>query len=109
MHVDGSRLLDWAAFHDVFARGSRVSRLLWAEHGRLDRLHDLAGCTEDGLISLHGHSADPVVLHTANASSISAELVGGLSDCAAFVNGRRIEVGEPAILVLSFWQTQPSA
>ena len=49
------------------------------------------------------------MLHTANASSISAELVGGLSDCAAFVNGRRIEVGEPAILVLSFWQTQPSA
>ena len=32
-----------------------------------------------------------------------------LNECSAFVNWRRIAVGEPAILVLSYWRTAPSA
>ena len=31
------------------------------------------------------------------------ELFDALNECGAFVNWRRIDLGEPAILVLSYW------
>ncbi len=60
---------------------------------------------EGGLTTVRGSATDPVVIHVANASSIPSDAWDGLNECAAFVNWRRIEVGEPAILVLSFWRT----
>lgn len=106
--IDGSRLSDWAAFHDVFAEALGFPDF----YGRnmdawIDCMTSL-DAPEDGLTSVHGSGTDPVVLHIQNASSVPPELFEALSECAAFVNWRRIEVGEPAILALSFWRAQPS-
>jgi len=39
---------------------------------------------------------------------VPSEMFDSLNECAAFVNWRRIEVGEPAFLALSFSRTEPS-
>ena len=107
VNIDGSQLSDWAAFHDVFAELLGFPDF----YGRnmdawIDCMTSLAS-PDDGLTSVHGSSTDPVVLHIQNASSVPSDLLDALSECAAFVNWRRIEVGEPAILALSFWRSQP--
>jgi hypothetical protein len=105
--IDGSRLSDWASFHDVFAEVLGFPDF----YGRnmdawIDCMTSL-DAPEDGLTSVHGSSTDPVVLHIRSADAIPPELFNALSECAAFVNWRRIETDEPAILALSFWRTQP--
>jgi hypothetical protein len=47
-----------------------------------------------------------VVLHLDNANALPTELFEAITECCAFVNWRRLEVGEPAILMLSCWRTQ---
>lgn len=54
------------------------------------------------MASVHGSASDPVVLQLDNANAVPREIFDGLIECAAFVNWRRLEIGEPAILMLSF-------
>ena len=65
------------------------------------------GEPDDGMTTVHGSSSDPVVLRIESASSIPREVFDALNECCAFVNWRRMEVGEPAILALSYWLTDP--
>jgi hypothetical protein len=109
VQIDGTELTNWATFHDVFETVFGFP----AFYGRnmnawIDCMTSL-DTPEDGMTTIHGTAADPVVLHIANASSIPSDLFDGLVECAAFVNWRRIEVGEPAILTLSCWRTEPAA
>ena len=109
VRIDGSQLTDWESFHDVFAAVFGFP----AFYGRnmnawIDCMTSL-DTPEDGMTTIHGSATDPVVPHIANASSVPSELFDGLNECAAFVNWRRIEVGEPAILALSFWRTEPTS
>jgi hypothetical protein len=108
VRIDGSQLTDWETFHDAFAAVLGFP----AFYGRnmnawIDCMTSLDS-PEDGMTTIHGDAADPVVLHIANASSIPSELFYGLNECAAFVNWRRIEAGEPPILALSFWRAEPT-
>ena len=107
VRIDGNQITDWDSFHDVFARllGFPVF------YGRnmnawIDCMTSL-DAPGDGMTTIHGDAADPVVLHVVDASSIPVDLFDALTECAGFVNWRRIEIGQPAILALSFWRTEP--
>lgn len=107
VRIDGSRLSGWDAFHDVFAAEFGFP----AFYGRnlnawIDCMTSL-DAPDDGLTAVHGSPTDPVVLHIEHASSIPREIFDAISECSAFVNWRRIAVGETAILVLSCWRTEP--
>lgn len=107
--IDGGQLRDWASFHQVF-----MDRFGFPEYyGRnmaawIDCMTSL-DAPDDGMSDIHGTAADPVVLHIENASAVPKEVFQALVECAAFVNWRRIELGEPAILALSFWRTEPTS
>jgi RNAse (barnase) inhibitor barstar len=102
VRIDGVQLRDWESFHSVFA-----SRFGFPDfYGRnmnawIDCMSSL-DAIEDGMTSVHGSASDPVVLQLDNANVVPEELFEALVECAGFVNWRRLEMGEPAILMLSF-------
>ena len=103
--MDGADLVDWDAFHDVFADVFGFP----AFYGRnlnawIDCMTSLAS-PEDGMTTVHGSATDPVVLHVANAHLMPSDLFEALTECSAFVNWRRVEGGEPAVLALSLYRS----
>ena len=101
IRFDASRLTDWDSFHTVFASEFGFPDF----YGRnmdswIDCMTSLDS-PEDGMTTIHGSATDPVVLRLDNANAVPKILFDALVECAAFVNWRRLEVGEPAVLVLA--------
>jgi hypothetical protein len=99
--------VDWATFHDQFAQVFAFPDF----YGRnLDAWVDCMTCLDDpdaGMTSLHCERGAVVTLQLTNVQAFrerSGELYAAIVECTAFVNWRRIEIGEPAVLALSFWQ-----
>lgn len=60
---------------------------------------------EGGLSTVHVAIGDVLVLHISGATELKRrcpEIYDALVECSAFVNYRRIKVGEQAVLALSF-------
>ena len=109
IRIDGSRLSGWDSFHSGFASAFGFPGF----YGRnmdawVDCMTSL-DAPEHGMTSVHGTAADPVVLQLDNADAVPKEIFNSLVECAAFVNWRRLELGEPAILMLAFHRTTPPA
>lgn len=106
IRLDGTRITDWESFHTVFAEvfgfPDFYGRNMNAWIDCMTSLDDPA----DGMTSIHGSASDPVVLQLDHANKLPAELFEAITECSAFVNWRKLEVGEPAILMLSCWRTQ---
>ena len=101
VRLDASRLHDWDAFHDVFASTFGFPDF----YGRnmdawIDCMTDLSEDT--GMATVRGSSSDPVVLYLDNIDAVPREIYEALVACSAFVNWRRLEVGNPAVLILAF-------
>lgn len=105
IRIDANRISDWDAFHDVFAETFGFPRF----YGRnLNAWIDCMTCLDDpkaGMTIIHGTAADQVVLQLDGIDSLPADIFAALVECAAFVNWRRIEKGDAAILTLSFYKT----
>ena len=102
VRLDAARLRDWESFHDAFAAAFGFPGF----YGRnLNAWIDCMSYVDDpasGMTTVHGSAADPVVLRLDNADEMPRELFDALVECAGFVNWRRLEAGEPAVLVLAF-------
>jgi RNAse (barnase) inhibitor barstar len=100
--IDASRLIDWDSFHTVFAAAFGFP----AFYGRtMDAWIDCMTSLDepaDGLTTVHGSATDPVVLCLDNANAVPKPVFDALVECAAFVNWRRLDKGEPAVLVMAF-------
>jgi hypothetical protein len=108
VRIDARRMTNWDTFHRVFADAFGFPDF----YGRnmnawIDCMTSLDE-PEDGLTSIHGSANDPVILQIDYANSLSKELFEAITECSAFVNWRKLEVGEPAVLMLSCWRTQPT-
>ena len=102
VRLGGAQIRDWDSFHSVFAAAVGFPDF----YGRnmnawIDCMTSL-DAPEDGMTSVHGCRTDPVVLQLDNVDAIPQELFEALVECAAVVNLRRLEIGEPAILMLAF-------
>jgi hypothetical protein len=72
----------------------------------MDRLHDITRRTADGLTTIHVEKGRCLTMEIEDAEHLRAacrEQYDALLQCAAFVNWRRIERGDPAVLALSFF------
>jgi hypothetical protein len=103
--LDCKNIRDWPSFHEEFARvfgfpdfyGKNMSA--W-----IDCLTSL-DAPEDGMSSVHCESGSFLTLELENVKPFAdrcPEQYKALIECAAFVNWRRIEIGDSAILALSF-------
>lgn len=102
IRIDSRRIHDWESFHDVFTNAFGFPGF----YGRnMNAWIDCMTCLDEveaGMTTIHGTSSDPVVLQLDEVDHLPYEIYEVLVDCAAFVNWRRIELGEPAILMLSY-------
>ena len=105
--IDTDEIQDWDSFHDCFARTFGFPDF----YGRnmnawIDCMSSL-DCPEDGMSTVHAEPGKTVVLELKNMGSLAErnnEIYEAIIECSAFVNYRKLEVGEPAVLTLSFWR-----
>ncbi len=106
IQIDGSKITDWDSFHDQFSRTLGFPGF----YGRnMDAWNDCMtslDAPDDGLSSVHVAPGDVLVLCVSGVGDLKKrcpEVYDALVECSAFVNWRRIEKGEPAVLALSFY------
>lgn len=103
--VDCDFITDWDSFFDTFAKAFGFPDFF----GRnMDAWIDCMTSLDDpdgGLTAIHAPKDGCFVLELANVTHFKSrcpDQFGALIECSAFVNWRRIEIGEPPVLVISF-------
>ncbi len=106
VHIDAGRISDWNSFHDVFSEAFGYPGF----YGRnMDAWNDCMTYLDEpeaGMTSVQVAPGDMVALCISGAQDFKKrcpEVYDALIECSAFVNYRRIERGEPALLALSFY------
>lgn len=105
IRLDTHRIIDWGTFHDAFAEAFGFPGF----YGRnMDAWIDCMTYLDDPTDSMTAIPAPPggvVTLqleHVEDFARRCPEQFEALIDCAAFVNWRRIELGEDAMIALSY-------
>lgn len=106
--IDTRRIRDWQTFHDLFAEVFGFPEF----YGRnmnawIDCMTWLDDPTAE-MTTVHAESGGVVVLnleHVNEFASRCPEQYAAIIECAAFVNYRKIEIGEAAVLALSFFKS----
>jgi hypothetical protein len=106
IQIDGGKITDWDSFHGHFSEKLGFPGF----YGRnMDAWNDCMtslDAPQDGLSSVHVAPGDVLVLCVSGAREFKRrcpDIFDALVECSAFVNYRRIEKGEPAVLALSFY------
>jgi hypothetical protein len=106
VQIDCRKIKDWDSFHDHFSQTfgfpAFYGRNMNAWNDCMTYLDD----PESGMTSVHVAPGDVIVLCISEATDLKKrcpEIYITLIECSAFVNWRRIEKGEPAVLALSFY------
>ncbi|MFZ1085393.1 MAG: barstar family protein [Terracidiphilus sp.] len=103
--VDCLKITDWESFHDEFAATFGFPYF----YGRnmnawIDCMTSLDQ-PEDGMTCIHAARGQTLTLQLDNVVPFREshpDLYAAIIECAAFVNWRRLEVGEPSVLSISF-------
>jgi Barstar (barnase inhibitor) len=103
--VDCAKIRDWDSFHDEFARVFGFPDF----YGRnMDAWIDCMTSLDepaDGMTRIHATRGGVLTMQLENVGPLREqhpELYAAIIECAAFVNWSRIEVGESAVLAISF-------
>ena len=109
--LDTARILDWDSFHDVCAQAlgfpGFYGRNMNAWIDCMTSLDD----PSDGMTSVHAPKGGVLVLSLSDATDLAArcpDIFDALVECSACVNYRRMDVGDPPVLALSFWMRAPN-
>jgi len=103
--LDTGRITDWDTFHDVFAEVFGFPGF----YGRnmnawIDCMTSMDDASDD-MTKVHTPLGGVVVLQLENIDAFAyrcPQQYAAIVECAAFVNWRRIKMGRPAVLALSF-------
>jgi RNAse (barnase) inhibitor barstar len=103
--INCAKIRDWSSFHDEFAAvfgfPGFYGRNMNAWIDCMTSLDD----PEAGMTSVHAAKDHVLTLQLENVKPFRdqhPDLYAAIIECAAFVNWRRLEVGEPAVLAISF-------
>ncbi|MDP1737787.1 MAG: barstar family protein [Caulobacter sp.] len=101
VRVDGSKMVDWNSFHDEFSRVFGFPDF----YGRnMNAWIDCMTNLDDEFSNFRVEVGELVMLEISDREVFQkkhADLSSALHECAAFVNGRRVAVGELPILLIS--------
>jgi len=101
VQIDGTKIVDWDTLHDEFA-GVIGFPDFYGRNG--DAWIDCMTHLDTDFSEVRVDPGQFVLLEIRGADQLSArapELINFIYDAAAFVNGRRIEVGDKPILLIS--------
>ena len=103
--IDTARITDWPTFHAVFAEAFGFPGFYGANMNAwidcMTSLDDVAA----GMTAVHCERGRVVTLQLNDVSGFSSrcpDLLAAIVEGAAFVNWRRLELGEGAVLALAF-------
>jgi len=106
IQIDGSKITDWNSFHDHFSETlgfpGFYGRNMHAWNDCMTYLDD----PEAGMTSVHVAPGEVLVICVSAVADFKKrcpDIFDALVECSAFVNYRRIEKGEHAVLALSFY------
>jgi RNAse (barnase) inhibitor barstar len=107
VRIDARRITDWDAFHDIFAEAFGFPDF----YGRNGNAWiDCMGYLDDpgaGMTRVHVAPGDVLTLQLDNVADLREcfrEAYDEIIESSAFVNWRRIEMGYPPVLVISFYK-----
>ncbi|MGM9485911.1 barstar family protein [Ideonella sp. YS5] len=102
VRIDASKIADWASFYDSFANAFGFPQLF----GRnMNAWIDCMTNLDEEFSAVQVQTGELVCVSLEDAADFKVrcpEQYQAFVECAAFVNWRRIEIGEPPILVVSF-------
>ena len=105
VRLDTTKIHDWASFHDAFAEAfgfpGFYGRNMDAWVDCMTSLDDPA----DAMTTVHAPKGGVVVLQLDGADDFverCPKQYQAIVECSAFVNWRRLERGEPAVIALSY-------
>lgn len=106
IQIDGGKITDWDSFHTYFCKTlgfpDFYGRNMNAWNDCMTYLDD----PEAGMTSVHVSPGNILVLCISEAANLKKkcpDIYDALIECSAFVNWRKIEKGESAVLALSFY------
>ncbi len=110
VRIDARRIKGWDSFHDVFAEAMGFPDF----YGRnmnawIDCMTSLDE-PDDGMTSVHPPKGGMLTLHMDHIGDLAnrcPDIYDAIIECAAFVNYRRIEVGEEPVLAISCYRAEP--
>ncbi len=109
VRIDCRTIRDWESLHHVFAEAFGFPSF-YGHNGNawIDCMSSLDS-PEDGMTTIHTARGHVVVIQLDYVREFECgcpELFAALSDWCAFVNWRRIEMGDEPILALSFHRSE---
>ena len=110
VNLNTSRITDWDTFHTVFAEVFGFPNF----YGRnmnawIDCMGSL-GNPEDGMTTVHAAPGGVVTLHLEDIDAFvrrCPEIYDAIVESAAFVNWRRMEIGQTPVLAFVFSEIPP--
>ena len=110
--LDTRRIHDWDSFHDVFADVFSFPDFYGRNMNAWIDCFTSLDEPEDGMTAIHAPKGGVLTIHLEHCHEFAVrcpDLYEAIIECAAFVNWRRIETDQPAVLALSFWKDEPMA
>jgi hypothetical protein len=111
VEIDTTAVTDWDSFHDVFESSMGFPDF----YGRnMNAWIDCMTCLDeprDGMTSVHAPEGGVLVIALSDATDLAArcaDIYEAIVECSAFVNYRKIDVGERPVLSLAFWKKTPN-
>lgn len=110
VQIDTRRITDWVSFHEVCADVLGFPGF----YGRnMDAWIDCMTSVDepaDGMTRVHAPRGGFLVLSLSDATGLASrcpDVFDALVDAVAFVNYRRMDVGDPPVLAMSFFRRAP--
>lgn len=106
--IDTSRIRDWDSFHLVFAEAFGFPDFYGKNMNAWIDCMTYLDDEESGMTSVHCEPGAVVTIALSEATEFSArcpEQFSAMVDAAAFVNWRRLQQGESAVLALAFYKS----
>ena len=98
-------IVDWPSFHDTFATALGFPDFYGRNMNAWIDCMTYVDDPDDGLNQMHAPEGGVLVLHLERGRDFATrcpEIYAALIECSAFVNYRRLEIGEGPVLCLSF-------
>jgi hypothetical protein len=113
VRIPTSEIVDWESFHSVFQRVLGFPEFYGRNMNAWIDCLTSADSLDDGMVAPERVAQDDVLTlqleDVDDFASRCPEQYEAVVECSAFVNWRRVEVGERPVLALSFYKSPPAA
>lgn len=104
--IDCDKIADWRSFHEEFARVLGFPDFYGKNMNAWIDCMTYVDDPDAGMSAVHCERGSVLILELLNVESFRQrcrELYEAVVEGVGFVNWRRLEAGDPAVLTLSFW------